>query len=167
MNSVFLKDFTIIHHAKVMGHQLFKEDRKHFALSGLEDVEMPVAVNIGRVGFNGETKMPSVKSLLECDSEDKLGELTKRGGEKVKNPNVLPLPPFVLESITSMENPLIAKAFVLAREALAKRDRIVAAREDQTVEREREEEEEEDAVPPPAVEIIEEIEKMIAALQWL
>ena len=32
MNSVFLKDFTIIHHAKVMGHQLFKEDRNilHF-----------------------------------------------------------------------------------------------------------------------------------------
>ena len=64
-----------------------------------------------------------------------------------------------------METPLISEAFVLVREALAKRNRMVSAREAPAAEIDDEEEEEE--VPPPVVEKTDEAEKMISALHWL
>ena len=149
-NPVFSKEFTILHHAKAIGQQLFGEERKHFAISGFEDVGMPVAVNITKVGFNGETKVPSVKHLLACNSVEKLEAVLVSRNETAKIPNVLPLPPFFLEAISSMENPIILEAFVLVREALAKRDRMILAREAPASSSG--EDGDEDTVPSPLVE---------------
>ena len=154
-NPVFSKEFTIIHHAKAIGQQIFGEERKHFAISGFEDVGMPVTVNIEKVGFKGETKVPSLKHLLGCNSVEKLEAVLVSRNEIAKIPNVLPLPPFLLEVISSMETPLLSEAFVLIREALAKRDRMVSAREAPTSS----EGGSADTSPPPIVEKTDEAEK--------
>ena len=96
-------EIAILHHAHSYGNPLYRETRREFAVAGLDDTAMAVAVNTMNIGHSGEVKIPTNKNLLECDSEEKLKnlEIPSRTTPflEIELPNVLVFPPFIFAAI--------------------------------------------------------------------
>ena len=133
-DSVFGDEIAILHHAKSCGNAIYGGRRRQYAIAGLEDAPLAIAVDAKRIKTSNEpTKVPLNKILLACQTEDDVENLARptgstRSKESVEAviPNIMVIPPFIFKVISVSEKLTFTKAFVLVRNELAKLDRIEA-----------------------------------------
>ena len=166
-DAVFGDELVILHHLKSCGNAIYGGRRRQYAIAGLEDSPLVVAINTKKMkSSNSATKVPTNTSLLACKTEEDVENLARPSGstrstERVETviPNIMVIPPFIFKVISELEKLTFKKAFVLVRNELAKLDRIEARK---TSDEDEEGEEEKVDEISPVVSV-----KYILVLQWL
>ena len=69
-DAVFGDELVILHHAKSCGNAIYGGRRRQYAIAGLEDSPLVVAINTKKMkSSNSATKVPTNTSLLACKTE--------------------------------------------------------------------------------------------------
>ena len=80
-DAVFEDELAILHHAKSFGNVIYGGRRRQYAIAGLEDSPLVIAIDTKKMkSSNNPTKVPKNKSLLACKTEEDVGNLVRPTG---------------------------------------------------------------------------------------
>ena len=132
-NAIFSDEIAMIHHAMSHSNPVSGEACRQYAIVGLDNIALAIAIDSKNIGTDDKVvKVPLLKEFLACDSEEKFENLARpsKASDRidVNLSNILVVPPFIFEAISVLEKTTFSAAFMKIKEALAKLDRIEAAK---------------------------------------